>query len=115
MEGGLCEPTLAKVKISLAREQTVAEEWACTLERAPLGEESLIGDEDIANHVRMLQIDHATPEWRKSEDIAKGLDVAPEESEEIPLRLQEERTGEARTWARWEIRRGHGVDVGALR
>jgi hypothetical protein len=115
MEGGLCEPTLAEMKISLAREQTVAEEWARTLERAPFDEESLIGDEDIADHVRMLQIDYATPEWRKSKDIAKGLGVAAEESEEIALRLQEERTWEARARPWWEVRRGHGVDVGALR
>jgi hypothetical protein len=115
MERWLCEPTLAQMKITLAREKAVAEEWARALERAPFDEESLIGDQDIANHVRMLQIHDATPERRKSKDIAKGLDVAPEESEEIPLRLQEERAWEARARPWWEVRRGHGVDVGALR
>ena len=63
----------------------------------------------------MLQIDDATPEGRESEDVAEGRDVAPEESEEVPLRLEEECTGEprARTWreAGW----GHGVDAGAFR
>jgi hypothetical protein len=51
----LCETSLAQMKITLAREQTLAEEQLGALQGAALGEILLVGDQNIPDQVGMIE------------------------------------------------------------
>ena len=102
MEERLHQPPLPKVQLALAGEQPLAEHALRHLQRLPLHEGSLLGDQHFADQLGMVQEHLALGSEAEAGDVA----VLPGDPEQRPGRIaperERERAWDARPRARWK-------------
>jgi hypothetical protein len=99
VESGLREAPLAEMEVTLVRQQAVSEDEPRALERAPLQEVFLVGDQDIADEIRMIEEDEWLAADSKAADVAVFGGALGEDAEGVTVKAEKEVAGESRMGA----------------
>lgn len=96
MKGGLRQTTLSQMKFTLAGEESFAEHFLGALQRSAFGEVLLVGYEDIADEIRMIEQINPLVADLEEDDVAIALGGRDEEWETAPRELEQHMPGEPR-------------------
>ena len=92
MKGRLHQPSLADVHGAFAREQALAKQSLGPVQAAAFHEESLVGDENVADHARIVDEKHVLACHLHVGEVAIGPPQVGEERERIAaVSVDEER------------------------
>jgi len=102
MKRRLREATLTQMKLTLAREESVAEESSRAFEGASFREVALLRDQDIANEIWMIDDNKRLLAHPKSYDVAVLVSETAKKPEEIATHTKHEVAWISRRWTRWK-------------
>ena len=105
-KGRLRETPLALVQFAFTGQQPLAERHLRPLKGRALGEAMILGDDHIANEIRVIEKDVIGAADAKLHDIAPPLRQPRQKSQRIAAKGEQNVPGEFSTWSGWTSARG---------